>query len=148
MRSSASLREWAIVSNHSKAWYAALLVVLASSGHADYKLMVKPQLCITTVQRPACAVEVELSWQAPTLGDHCVFSDQGEAPRACWQTSAAGLMTENQVLEQSRSYWLTAADANDAKNQPRLAQTEIKVLAAKSTDKRRNRRRRHVWSLL
>jgi hypothetical protein len=126
-------------------WFTALLVVLPSSGQADYRLVVKPQLCITTVQRPACAVEVELRWQAPALGDHCVFSDQGEAPRACWQASAAGSMTENQVLEQSRSYWLTATDA---KAQQRLAQAEIKVLAAKSTDKRRNRRRRHVWSLL
>jgi len=121
------------------------MLLLSSNSHADYRLVVKPQLCITTVQRPACAVEVALSWQAPAPGDHCVFSDQSEAPRACWQASATGAMTENQVLKQNRSYWLTATDAARAQ---RLAQVEIKVVAAKSSDKRRNRRRRHVWSVL
>ena len=52
-------------------------------------------------------------------------------------------LVEDRVVVQSFSYWLTGASVDS-----RLAEAVVEVMSTHSSDRRRHRRSRHVWSIL
>jgi hypothetical protein len=117
-----------------------------SATHAQdgrVALHVKPVLCITDRREDACMLSIAISWQSDGAGAYCLHSDLAEGPIRCWRGAASGAVVEERVVEESFTYWLTAG-ASDA----RVAEATLEVMTMGSDDRRRNRRRRHVWNIL
>lgn len=107
-------------------------------------LRVKPVLCITDARAPQCEMSLIVDWRSTLAGDYCLYNDfSADEPLGCWQAQAAGRHVEDRVVDETFSYWLTRGDADG-----RLAEAQVEVMSADSSDRRRNRRSRHVWSIL
>ena len=115
----------------------------AQAESGPVKLSVKPVLCITDKRNQNCAMSFLVRWQSEELGFYCLYNDFSAAPLDCWEEESSAALEEDRVVDRSFSYWLT--DRNFA---VRLAEAMVEVLSLESTDRRRNRRRRHAWSIL
>lgn len=107
-------------------------------------IRVKPVLCITDERTPQCEMSLIVDWQSAQAGDYCLYNDfsAGE-PLDCWEEQAAGQHVEDRVVDRTFSYWLTRGDVDR-----RLAEAQVEVMSTDSSDRRRHRRSRHVWSIL
>ena len=122
-----------------------MLWALAMAAASEPVLTVRPDLCVVTPQQPQCSVDFRLRWQVPGSGDYCVLaSPEPERPLQCWVAARRGTHGESRVVTRSFDYLLERSGANGAP----LVRTPVQVLPARSDDRRRNRRRRHVWSVL
>ena len=122
--------------------------MLAAAGSADAQgrratLTVKPVLCITDRRDEPCPISVMVLWRSDGAGRYCLHSDLSAEPLRCWELAASGMLIEDVVVQETFSYWLTAG-ASDT----RLAEATLDVMSAESDDRRRSRRRRHVWDIL
>jgi len=122
-------------------------LIAGSAGDADAQsdaatLIVKPVLCVTDRRDDGCPLSITVSWRSEHAGDYCLHSDLTDEPIRCWTGAAAGTVTEERVIRETFSYWLTNG-AND-----KLAEATLELLTTDSDDRRRNRRRRHVWDIL
>ncbi|MCZ6854957.1 MAG: DUF3019 domain-containing protein [Gammaproteobacteria bacterium] len=116
----------------------------AQSNNAPIaSLSVKPTLCIVTPQAPYCDTDFHVRWTADRPNEYCLHSDHSEPALQCWQGRLMGEFEENRIISKSFSYWLSQLGFTD-----RFSQVEVSVLSARSGERRRNRRRRHVWSIL
>jgi Protein of unknown function (DUF3019) len=128
---------------------ALALMTFAASGAAAQTedrrvtLTVKPVLCITDRQNESCALSILVVWRADAAGTFCLHNDLVEGPVRCWQRAVTGMVMEDRVVEQTFRYWLT-----DGTTDVRLAEATLDVMTAESDDRRRHRRRRHVWDIL
>ena len=125
-----------------------LLAVIAGCGVAaraqenEATLTVKPVLCVTDRREEGCPLSITVSWRSDDAGDYCLHSDLAEEPIRCWEGAAAGTVVEERVIYETFSYRLTnGANAT-------LAEAKLEFLTTDSDDRRRNRRRRHVWDIL
>lgn len=125
------------------------LPAAAEGADADKaSIRVQPDLCMTTAQQPRCELTVAIDWQAPEAADFCVRDSLPDSPAVrCWQQAETGAATDSRFVDRSFEYLLTD-DQEAAGERTVAARARVKVLAARSTDRRRNRRRRHVWSVL
>ncbi len=126
----------------------ALMTFVACNAAAQVRdrrvtLTVKPVLCITERQDESCALSILVVWRADDAGTFCLHNDLTEWPIRCWQGSVTGMVMENRVVEQTFRYWLT-----DGASDVRLAEATLDVMTTESDDRRRHRRRRHVWDIL
>lgn len=134
---------------HIRDWAAAIsfaLLLAAASAEAQDRratLTVKPVLCITDRRDEPCAISVLVTWRSDGAGRYCLHSDLSALPVRCWELAAAGMLMEDVVVQETFSYWLTAGGSGD-----RLAEATLDVMSAESDDRRRSRRRRHVWDIL
>ncbi|MFO7287083.1 MAG: DUF3019 domain-containing protein [Gammaproteobacteria bacterium] len=125
---------------------AALLcggVNLASAADESVMLSVKPALCITDRRENACELSIAVTWRSEIAGAFCLHSDLAEAPIQCWNGATSGTVVEERVVSETFAYWLT-----DAASRERVAEARLEVMTTDSDDRRRNRRRRHVWNIL
>ena len=108
----------------------------------DMKLTVKPVLCVTDNRNPSCNMSFLVAWQSGETGYYCLFNDFAEAPVRCWSEELAGQLSEDRVVRENFSYWMTGIDPGN-----RLAEVTVEVLHMDSDDRRRRRRTRHVWDI-
>lgn len=108
----------------------------------DMRLTVKPVLCITDNRNPSCDMSLLVVWQSGETGYYCLFNDFTEAPVRCWSEELAGRLSEDRIVRENFSYWMTGSDADS-----RLAEFTVEVLHMDSDDRRRRRRTRHVWDI-
>jgi len=108
----------------------------------DMRLIVKPVLCITDNRNPSCDMSFLVVWQSGDTGYHCLFTDFTEAPIRCWSEERAGRLSDDRIVRESFSYWMTGSDSSS-----RLAEVTVEVLRMDSDDRRRRRRTRHVWDI-
>jgi len=108
----------------------------------DMRLTVKPVLCITDNRNPSCDMSFLVLWQSGETGYYCLFNDITEAPVRCWSEEQAGRLSEDRIVRQNFSYWMTGSDPDS-----RLAEVAVEVLRMDSDDRRRKRRTRHVWDI-
>ncbi|HEX7082406.1 MAG TPA: DUF3019 domain-containing protein [Gammaproteobacteria bacterium] len=129
--------------------FGAFLVAVAGFGAAAYAaegrvaLTVKPVLCITDRREDGCAISILVSWHSDDAGAYCLHSDVADGPLRCWALAASGMFVEERVLTETIRYWLT-----EGGSEVRLAEATLEVMTTDSDDRRRNRRRRHVWDIL
>ena len=108
----------------------------------DMRLTVKPILCITDNRNPSCDLSFLVVWQSGETGYYCLFNDFTEAPVRCWSEELAGRLSEDRIVRENFSYWMTGSDPDS-----RLTEVMVEVLHMDSDDRRRRRRTRHVWDI-
>jgi hypothetical protein len=108
----------------------------------DMRLTVKPVLCITDNRNPSCDMSFLVVWQSGETGYYCLFNDFTEAPVRCWSEELTGRLSEDRIVRENFSYWMTGNDPDS-----RLAEITVEVLHMDSDDRRRRRRTRHVWDI-
>jgi hypothetical protein len=118
------------------------LVLAEDQAADDMRLTVKPVLCITDNRNPTCDMSFLVIWQSGDTGYFCLFNDFIEAPARCWSEERAGRLSDDRIVSESFSYWMTGIDPDT-----RLAEVTVEVLRMDSDDRRRRRRTRHVWDI-
>ncbi len=124
------------------------LLLLTSLGAAAQQpppaaeLSIKPKLCVRGTEIDQCKLTVKIKWTGNSNGAYCLYSDIANTPLRCWQRDVSGEMQDEVAITADLHYWL-AWQPNDVE----LARRTLKLLTAKPDDRRRSRRRRHVWSL-
>jgi hypothetical protein len=108
----------------------------------ELRLTVKPVLCITDNRNPSCDMSFLVVWQSGETGYYCLFNDFIEAPVRCWSEELAGQLSEDHIVQENFSYWMTGSNPDS-----RLAEVTVEVLHMDSDDRRRRRRTRHVWDI-
>jgi hypothetical protein len=124
---------------------ALLLPALAlaeNQASDDMRLRVKPVLCITDNRNPTCDMSFLVVWESGESGYYCLFNDLTEAPVRCWSEERAGRLSDDRIVGENFSYWMTGSDTDS-----RLAVVTVEVLRMDSDDRRRRRRTRHVWDV-
>ena len=124
---------------------ALLLPTLAlaeNQADDDMRLTVKPVLCVTDNRNPSCNMSFLVVWQSGKTGHYCLFNDLTEAPVRCWSEERAGQLSDDRIVRENFSYWMTGSDPGN-----RLAVVTVEVLRMDSDDRRRKRRTRHVWDI-
>ena len=106
------------------------------------RLTVKPVLCLTDNRNPSCDMSFLVVWQSGETGYYCLFNDFTEAPVRCWSEELAGQLSEDRIVRENFSYWMTGSNPDS-----RLAEVMVEVLHMDSDDRRRRRRTRHVWDI-
>ncbi len=124
---------------------ALLLPTLALAENPagdDVRLTVKPVLCITDNRNPTCDMSFLVVWESGETGYYCLFNDFTEAPVRCWSEERVGQLSDDRIVGENFSYWMTGSDTDS-----RLAVVTVEVLRMDSDDRRRRRRTRHVWDV-
>ena len=133
---------------YSAANLLLLISLLAPLGAAAQQpppaaeLSIKPKLCVRGTSADQCKLSVKINWSGNSDGAYCLYSDAAEAALRCWQRTASGEMRDEVAITADLNYWLTWQPSDTE-----LARRTLQLLTAKSDDRRRSRRRRHVWSL-
>ena len=124
---------------------ALLLPALAVADEPngdEMQLTVKPLLCVIDNRNPSCDMSFLIVWQSIATGYYCLFSNFTDAPMRCWNEERTGQVNEDRTVTQNFSFWMPGADAS-----ARLAEVNVEVLRLDSDDRRRWRRKRHVWDI-
>ncbi len=131
---------------------ALLLAVIGSiapagSSAADapsvVKLIIKPLLCVIDKEGASCAVTFDIRWKSARPGEYCLNDSVQPSPLRCWPLAQSGQMRQERVFSEDFRYWLAPPAGTEA-----LSEVKIEVLRVGSTDRRRERRTRHVWDVL
>ncbi|MDH5622687.1 MAG: DUF3019 domain-containing protein [Gammaproteobacteria bacterium] len=125
--------------------FVLLLPVLTlAEEQADnaFQLTVKPVLCIIDNRNPNCDMSFLVIWQSVKRGYYCLHNDLAEVPVHCWSEERAGRLDDDRIVQDTFSYWMTGDDTDI-----RLAEVVVEVLRMDSDDRRRKRRKRHVWDI-
>jgi hypothetical protein len=121
----------------------APLVALPAAAEPPVRLTVKPLLCVLDRSTSACPMIFDIRWKSVRADAYCLSDSEQPAPLHCWASAFTGLLTQARQVSQDFSYLLTAPGDTQ-----RLAEVKISVLRVDSTDRRRDRRTRHVWDVL
>ena len=121
---------------------AGALISVGEANSEEVQMTVKPVLCIIDNRTPSCEMSFIVIWQSGASGYYCLFNDFAEAPVRCWSEELAGQLSEDRVVRENFSYWMTGSDPDS-----RLAEVTVEVLHMDSNDRRRKRRTRHVWDI-
>jgi hypothetical protein len=106
-------------------------------------LRVKPVLCIIDKRQPDCEMTFQVEWESSQQNDYCLGDDLSPSPLNCWVQQSSGAFDEARVVNQSFKYQLTV----DGETEP-LAEAKVELMNVDNSDRRRNRRSRHAWSIL
>lgn len=121
----------------------AVWVPGAVVAQESVSLTVKPLLCIIDEKNESCDMDFKVDWQSAVTASYCLGDDVGTAPLACWLEQSSGRHLESRVVDEPFSFILSHADDNES-----VAEVRVDVMSTKTTDRRRKRSRRHVWSVL
>lgn len=121
----------------------ALLTVRAWADNVPVVLSVKPVLCITDRHHSSCELSLTIEWRSSSEGDFCLYNDLRSTPLACWARETSGHIEEARLVDRPLNYWLSHRESG-----ARVAEATVDVVTTDSEDRRRNRQRRHAWSLL
>ncbi len=124
---------------------ASLIACAASSIAAEppLRLAVKPVLCVLDKDATSCKMSFDIRWKSVLAGEYCLNDSFLTAPLRCWASARTGDTRVERVVSEDFLFWL-GAPAGAA----HLAEVKVSVLRVGSTDRRRERRTRHVWDVL
>lgn len=105
-------------------------------------LVAKPLLCVTGDSDNRCEIDLLLAWETSDVGRYCLFLHQNENALQCWLQHSQGQWRETKTIQHYAHFWMSRG-----KTDKKLAEVRVDVLNINPKEKRRNRRRRHVWSL-
>ena len=110
---------------------------------APVKLIIKPLLCVIDKDATSCAVTFDIRWKSVQPGDYCLIDSVQTTPLRCWPRALAGELRQERIFSEDFRYWLSPPAGSE-----RLSEVKIEVLRVGSSDRRRERRTRHVWDVL
>jgi hypothetical protein len=124
------------------------VVLLAAAGTAraadePVKLSIKPLLCVLDKSATSCMMSFDIRWKSIQANEYCLNDTLAPAPRICWGSASSGETTEKREVKEEFTYWIGLPAGTE-----HLAEVKISVLRVGSTDRRRERRARHVWDVL
>ncbi len=141
-----------VILTFRRAFAAAALVASVSLFPAyaqdpPMTLTVRPLLCVLDKAATNCMMTFDIRWKSLTAGEFCLNDTLQVGPRICWGNPAnpaeSGNTSEQRQVSEEFMYWIGAPSGTE-----RLAEVKISVLRVGSTDRRRERRTRHVWDVL
>lgn len=115
----------------------------AAADPPPVRLFVKPLLCVLDKDATACTVTFDIRWKSTLAGEYCLNDEAQPAPLRCWARATSGEHRQERLVAQDFTFWLTPPAGTE-----RVAEAKIEVLRVGSTDRRRERRSRHVWDVL
>ena len=118
-------------------------VTTATAAEPPLKLAVKPVLCVPDKDATSCKMSFDIRWKSVLAGDYCLNDSFLSAPLRCWASATAGDERVQREVSEDFQFWLGAPD-----DTVHLAEVKVSVLRVGSTDRRRERRTRHVWDVL
>jgi hypothetical protein len=122
---------------------ALVRTAATSAAEPPHKLLVKPVLCVLDKDATSCKMSFDIRWKSMLAGDYCLNDSFLTAPLRCWAGAKTGQERVQRDVSEDFQFWLgVPADA------ARLAEVKVSVLRVGSTDRRRERRTRHVWDVL
>lgn len=128
----------------SLALIIAAATLPARAAEPPVKLAVKPLLCVLDKDATSCTMTFDIRWQSLIAGEYCLNDTLQPGPRMCWSSGlTAGSTSERREVSEEFMYWLGVPAGTE-----RLSEVKISVLRVGSTDRRRERRTRHVWDVL
>jgi DUF3019 family protein len=107
------------------------------------RLNVKPLLCVLDKDATACTVTFDIRWKSTRAAEYCLNDEAQPTPLRCWPSAIAGEHTQERLVTEEFTFWLSPPAGAE-----RVAEAKIEVLRVGSTDRRRERRSRHVWDVL
>lgn len=110
------------------------------------ELAVKPKLCVIRSGEEHCDVKIRVEWRADRPDLYCVFSKGNKEPLQCWDEAQFGDMLDELNASSNKEYRLEWMDSESGKTAV-LAAAGIKVVVIVPADRRKQRRRRHIWSV-
>ncbi len=120
-----------------------ILAFEGQAAEAPVTLRVKPLLCITDERNPDCDLLFEVEWKSGQPGNFCLGDDGSPSPLDCWEDADSGDFVEQRVVDQSFRYLLL----RPGQLAP-VAEARVELMTIDNSDRRRNRRSRHAWSIL
>lgn len=123
---------------------ACFAALPAAAADPPVRLVVRPLLCVIDKNASACTVTFDIRWKSVLAAEYCLNDEAQPAPLRCWPRATAGELSHGRLVAQDFSFWLTPPGAGTE----RVAEAKIEVLRVGSTDRRRERRTRHVWDVL
>lgn len=127
-----------------------VLCVLFTSGLTmaqsapEAKLTLKPKLCIVKRGAAACSTDVDVRWSATQQNTFCLHRAGQAVALQCWSKDNVGQFIDQLVARQDTPYWLEwKTDLGDVE----AARAILKVVSVVPEDRRKSRRRRHIWSV-
>jgi hypothetical protein len=123
----------------------AALASLPAAG-ADLpaaRLIVKPLLCVIDREAGQCSMTFRIRWKSEAAAEYCLNDSALSTPVRCWPSLSSGSHDQKREVSEAFVYWLGAPGGTQ-----RAAEGKIDVLRLDSTDRRRDRRARHVWDVL
>ena len=118
-------------------------VPTATAAEPPLKLVVKPVLCVLDKDATSCNMSFDIRWKSVLAGDYCLNDSFLSAPLRCWAGAQTGEERVQREVSEDFQFWLgTPTDT------AHLAEVKVSVPRVGSTDRRRERRTRHVWDVL
>jgi hypothetical protein len=129
-------------------WLSFGAAVLASLPAAAVelpaaRLIVKPLLCVIDREAGQCSMTFRIRWKSVAAAEYCLNDSALSTPLRCWPSAASGSHDQKREVSEAFVYWLGAPGGTQ-----RTAEVKIDVLRLDSSDRRRERRARHVWDVL
>lgn len=107
----------------------------------DYRLSIKPSICVSYDSEAPCEMLMLVSWEASQNADVCLKQAMQEPDLFCWQNARRGSVDIAYTDYVDLVYQLVEESSSVV-----LAEAEVMVI---NRDLRSSRkRRRHVWSIL
>jgi hypothetical protein len=122
---------------------AAISTAVSAADGAPVRLAVKPLLCVVDKAASTCMMSFDIRWKSALANEYCINDSTQADPLHCWARALDGSLNQKRQVGEEFIYWLGAPGGAD-----HLAEVKITVLHVGSTDRRRERRTRHVWDVL
>lgn len=103
------------------------VVMMLISSPSDAKedqaatLNLTPEKCISLRQGQACFADIELNWNAPEIGNYCLYSSLDEKALHCWSKTKNGYFKGEIVTKENVEFFLKQADETLAQAQLQMA---------------------------
>jgi hypothetical protein len=115
----------------------------ANAADPPVRLNVKPLLCVLDKNATACTVTFDIRWKSALAAEYCLNDEEQPSPLRCWPSAVSGEHRHERLVTQDFAFWLSRPSGTE-----RVAEAKVEVLRVGSSDRRRERRSRHVWDVL
>lgn len=123
---------------------APTLAVHAAIEKPDGSIVASPKLCVVRTEGEWCTVDVELVWQANAEQHYCIRKSRQEAVLQCWPAARVGEFLDHVKARGNIAYQLVwLSDGVEYA----LDEDTLTVVHVIPDDRRRARRRKHIWSV-
>jgi len=132
----------------SRMHFVALLLMLVSlqiaAEQPDASIDASPKLCVVRTQDEWCTIDVQLAWQSNTEEHYCIKKSRQSAALKCWPSASLGEFLDHVKTREDTEYQLVWM-LNGVEYS--LDESTLNVVHVVPEDRRRARRRKHIWSV-
>lgn len=114
-----------------------------SEPEVSLSLKIRPHLCLRYAKQDQCRIDVIIDWNSNQSANYCLHSSQDAAPLQCWDSSRKGKRSELRIINSDLTYWLSFKG-----QQSRLTERVLNIATLVNDERRAQRQRRHIWSLI